>query len=419
MHRHLAFIFVASLTAAGCADSASTDKPASDPDLALASGKADRVSDYWTDIRGELAIGTRIVESIDFPSYYFGRTAELRVGQRFQVDLVSNRKSLVRVYGPATGSVDGMLTFGGALVKANTRRVSGKPTSSFAFDVPADGTYMLVYGPENVWAADYQIDVTCLGGCVAADACEGDWDCAGGEFCGDNGVRCVRAPCDANYDVCQAQLGKGSSCSRDPECAAGSACRDGACAAQLCETEADCNNGFCGCADGSCTTRICKDYAAEGASCGGFRMADKVRFCSSEFACVGPHDIIADIPGHCGEMTTVAQVAADPRAFDGRFIAIKGVVDPNAPFCTKIACSNENLCCNQCGATLRIYDNSAEFGTEGIYLSEDGASLGCSGNQCTVLDNCALTPGNYWVAGWFHLDNGVSPRLDVVARYAY
>jgi len=416
MHRHLV-LFFASLTAVGCADAASADKPASDP-VAVVSAKADRVSNYWTDIRGELAIGTRIVESIDFPSYYFGRTTELRAGQRFQVDLVTNRASLVRVYGAATGTVDGLPVFGGSLVKADTRKVSGKHTSSFAFDVPADGVYMLVYGPKNVWAADYQIDVTCVGGCQQADACENDYECQAGQFCGDNGVRCVRAPCDANYNVCQAQHVGGGSCSRDAECGAGFACRDNVCSAQLCETEDDCNNGFCGCSDTRCTTRICKNYAAEGESCGGFRMADRVRYCSSEFDCVAPYDIIADIPGHCGEMTTVAKVVADPRAFEGRFIAIKGVFDTNSPACTKIGCSTANPCCNACSANLRVYDDSTQFGTEGIYLSEEGTSLGCTGNECNMRENCAAAPGNYWVAGWLRLDGG-TPRLDVVARYAY
>ena len=60
--RHLAFIF-AGLTALACADAQTSDKPASDPDQAVLSGKADGLSNYWTDIRGELAIGTRIVES--------------------------------------------------------------------------------------------------------------------------------------------------------------------------------------------------------------------------------------------------------------------------------------------------------------------------------------------------------------------
>lgn len=419
--RRLAALLV-SLTA--CADApAAGDKPASDPDTAVLSGKADGLSDYWTDIRGELAAGQRITETIDFPSYYFGRTVELRAGQRFQIDLVSNRKSLVRVYGPATGDWDGWPTFGAALVKADTRRANGKQASSFAFDVPADGTYMLVYGPENVWRADYQIDLTCTAGCATASACEGDYDCQAGEFCGDNGVRCVRAPCDANYDVCQARHGSGAVCARDGECKDGFACRGGSCAAEVCSSSDDCQHdlpGFCGCADGACSTSICKDYAAEGESCGGFRMAHLTRFCAPDVECVAPHDIIADIPGHCGESTTVAEVLADPRAFDGHFIAIKGVFDPGAAMCTKLGCSPTNPCCNNCGADMRVFDDRDQVATGlGIYLSEDGANLGCQGNECTWADHCAVAAGNTWVAGWFRLESGVTPRLEIVARYAY
>lgn len=418
MKRHLT-IFLSSLAAIGCADAADPEKPASDPDVAVSAAKADSLSNYWTDIRGELAIGEAIVESIDFPSYYFGRTADLKAGQRLQIDLVSNRKSTVRLYGPSTGTVDGYPVFGAALVKADTRRDAGRQVSSFVVDVPSDGTYMLVYGPMWVWAADYQIDVTCLAGCAAPDACEGDWDCGPGKFCGDNGVRCVRAPCDANYDVCQSQLGAGSSCTRDGECAAGTACRQGTCRTEPCGETAECDGGFCGCADQTCDGSICKDYAKEGESCGGFRMAHLVRHCSPDFACVAPYDIIADIPGHCGQMTTVAEVLADPKAFDGRFVAMKGVIDPNSPYCTKIACSAENPCCNGCGASLRVYDDASQFGTEGIYLSEEGVALGCQGNECTWRDHCAVAPGNAWVAGWFRLEDGVTPRLDVVARYGY
>jgi hypothetical protein len=410
-----------SLVAVGCSDAADSEKPASDPDLAVSSAKADRISNYWTDMRGELAIGETIVDAIDYPSYYFGRTAELQAGQRFQIDLVSNRKSLVRLYGPATGIVDGQPVFGSALVRADTRKVSGQQTSSFTFEVPAAGTYLLVYGPQWVWAAEYRIDMTCLEGCAPADACENDWNCEADEFCGDNGVRCVRAPCDANYDVCQDRLGDGAQCVRDGECALGLSCREGTCTGEVCTSSDECVNGFCGCADGSCTSSICKDFAKEGESCGGFRMAHLVSHCSPDFACVAPYDLIADIPGHCGAMTTVAEVLADPRAFEGRFIAVKGVIDPGAPYCTKIACSQENPCCNGCSANLRLFDAVSEIGSSGLYLDEDGAALGCSGgNECTWESTCTLERGNYWVAGWFRLeDGGVTPRLDIVARYAY
>lgn len=418
MQRHLSFLLVG-LTAIACAEEPAGDKPEFDPDNAVLSGKADSVSNYWTDLRGELAMGQTIEEGIDFPSYYFGRTTELVAGQRFQVELETNRASLVRLYGPATGFVDGLPIFGRPLVRADTRRADGAHRSSFSFEAPADGVYMLAYGPKWVWQADYRITFTCVEGCAAAEACENDWNCKTGEFCGDNGVRCVRAPCDANFNVCQAQVPGGSACTRDGECQAGLACRGGACVAELCGETSECDNGFCGCGDGSCTTSICKDFAKEGESCGGFRMAHLVRHCSPDFACVAPYDIIADIPGHCGEMTTVAEVLTDPQGFDGRFIAVKGVLDANAPYCTKLACSPANPCCNNCGADIRLYDDASQFGTEGIYTSEEGTHLGCGGNECTWADNCAVEPGNHWVAGWFYLEGGMTPRIDIVARYAY
>lgn len=412
-------MFAASLAVLACGNDESNDKPDFDPDLAVSAAKADGLSDYWTDIRGQLPVGSSLQESIDFPSFFFGRTAQLSAGQRFQIDLRTNQRALVRLYGPAIDVIDGYPIFGRPLVRADTRKDSGEHVSGFAFDVPADGTYMLVYGPKWVWQADFYVEMRCLEGCAAAEACDGDWDCHQGEFCGDNGVRCVRAPCDANFDVCQAKVGAGEGCSRDGECQAGLACRGGGCTAELCETDDDCDDGFCGWSTGSGEATICKDYAMEGESCGGFRPADTVRFCSPEYACVGPYDVIADIPGHCGAMTTAEEVLADPRAFDGRFIAIKGVLHAGPPICTLMACDTANPCCNSCGADLRLFDDPSQVDREGIYTTEEGANLGCGGNECTWADNCAVAPGNAWVAGWFHLDNGITPRLDIVARYPY
>ncbi len=169
MKRALPLLPLLAATLFACADEAATDKPFVDPDPSLQAAKADQVSNYWTDIRGDLPVGELISESIDFPSYYFGRTATLSAGQRLQVDLLASRKSLVRLYGPATGEVDGQPTFGAPLVKADTNRDGGTHVSSFAFDVPKDGVYMLVYGPKNVWQADYVIELSCLEGCRPAD----------------------------------------------------------------------------------------------------------------------------------------------------------------------------------------------------------------------------------------------------------
>lgn len=412
-----------------CADNApADDKTAVDPDTIVTTAKADATSNWWTTITGTLTFGKTIKESIDWPDYYLGRTLELRAGQKVEFKVASNRKSLVAFYGPATSFVDGQPLFGRAIVKTETRRRDGQQVVTFTASAPADGTYMLLYGPTNVWYATYDITTSCVSGCLPADACLSDAACPADEFCGWNGVACIRAPCDAAYDVCQARHDVGAGCTRDRECGEGLTCgQAGTCVGGTtpidgaCQTHGDCANGFCGCVGDRCDSQVCKPFAAEGESCGGFRPASMVRMCSPAYACVAPYNIIADIPGHCGVMTTVAQVLADPKKFDGRYIAIQGVIDAGAAMCTKMACSMANPCCNACGADLRLYDDPTHVGTiEGLYLAEADAHLGCGGNECTWRDHCAVEPGNHWVSGWFRMeDGGLTPRLSLDSRWGF
>jgi len=344
-----------------CVDEPCAEKPFVDPDETLETGKADRISNFSTTHRGPLTLGVMLEDSIDFPDLYLGRTTTLRAGQRIQVDLLSDRRSLVRVYGPAHGEVDGRPTFGPALVKADTRRDGSSHFSSFDFDAPADGIYMLVYGPKTVWAADYLIEATCTAG-----------------------------PCKGGLPLGEA-----------------------------CELDEECDNGFCGCAAQACDVRVCKAFAAEGETCGGFRMAHLTTRCSPDFDCVAPYDIIADIPGHCGAMTTVAEVLANPTRFDGRYIGIKGLIDSNSAACTKIGCPIENMCCNACSAHMRVYDDKSQLGTEGIYTYEDGSPLSCDGNECNWREMCDIALGNYWVSGWFSMRDGITPSLDIERRFGW
>lgn len=427
--RTLASFTLIALAVPACADNgAEQDKPVVDPDTIVVSAKADAASNWWTTIVGTLSLGETIKDQIDWPDYYLGRTVELRAGQELELKVSSNRKSVVALYGPATSFVDGQPLFGRAIVKTETKRRDGQQVVTFTAEAPADGTYMLLYGPSNVWSATYSITTTCVSGCLPADACLSDDACAGDEFCGWNGVACIRAPCDAAYDVCQARHDVGGSCARDRECADGLTCSEaGRCVGGTtpiggaCELNGDCADGFCGCAGDRCESSVCKPFAGEGESCGGFRPAHLVQMCSPTHACVAPYDIIADIPGRCGAMTTVAEVLANPAKFDGRFIAIRGVIDAGAAMCTKMACSPANPCCNACGASLRIYDSSSDVGTiEGLYLSEDAQDLGCGGNECTWRDHCAVEPGNHWVSGWFRMeDGGITPRLSLDQRWGF
>ena len=117
--------------------------------------------------------------------------------------------------------------------------------------------------------------------------------------------------------------------------------------------------------------------------------------------------------------TTVAEVLANPAAFDGRYVAIRGVVDSSLAACTKIGCPDTDLCCNQCHALQRLFDAPAQVGTlEGLVLSEAGDLLGCSGDSCTYQQHCAIGDGGHWVSGWFRLVDGVSPTLELERRFA-
>lgn len=166
----------------------------------------------------------------------------------------------------------------------------------------------------------------------------------------------------------------------------------------------------------TCTAN-CEQIAAEGERCGGFVPVALFKSCAAPLDCVAPYDIIADVPGHCGELVTVADLLASPAAYSGRFVAVRGAIQQRVPACTKIACPETNLCCNQCQASLNLYDAGADPTTsEGVYLTEDGAPVSCSGNSCDYASNCTLEGGNYWVAGWFSFADG-APMLDIVARY--
>lgn len=285
------------------------------------------ISNYYTTIVGTLALGQTTNDSIRYPDYYLGRTLVLRKGQSLKLVVSGSHKSTVQFYGPASSfTADGEPRFGAAMVTTGTKKSGTKQTVTFSVTAPKDGTYMLVYGPDNVWNATFQITATC--------------------------------------------------------------------------------------------TANCERIAAEGESCGGHVPVELFWRCEPQFDCVAPHGIIADIPGHCGVYATVAELLANPAAYDGHFVAVRGEIQRRVAACTKIACSTANPCCNTCFAALNLFDEGMDpANTEGVYLTENGANLSCSGNSCDYQNHCSVVGGDYWVAGWFTLDGGVTPTLDIVRRY--
>jgi len=164
-----AVLAAAALSVAACADA--TTKSTPDDESSTTAGST--ISNQYTTIVGELALDAAISDAIDFPEYYLGRTIELRAGQALEMTITSSRKSLVQVYGPATGVVDGQPQFGKALVTTETKLTAGKQHASVDVNAPAPGTYFLVYGPTNVWKASYVLRATCVAGCEAV-AAEGE-----------------------------------------------------------------------------------------------------------------------------------------------------------------------------------------------------------------------------------------------------
>lgn len=285
------------------------------------------ISNQYTTIVGSLALGETTPDTIGYPDYYLGRTVVLQKGQSLKLVVSGSHKSTVQFYGPAyTFTASGAPRFRQAMVTAATKKSGTKQTVTLGVTAPSDGTYMLVYGPDNVWNASFQITATC--------------------------------------------------------------------------------------------TANCEQLAAEGEQCGGFRPPQLVKTCEPQFACVAPYDIIADIPGNCGVTATVVQLLANPAAYDGHFVAVRGEILRRVAACTKIGCPVSNPCCNQCNAALNLFDAGGDPTTsEGVYLTENGAGLSCSGNSCDYQNNCSVEGGDYWVSGWFTMTQG-APTLDIVHRYA-
>ena len=285
------------------------------------------ISNYYTTIVGTLALGETTNDSIRYPDYYLGRTIVLRKGQSLKLSVSGTHKSTVHFYGPASSfTANGDPLFGAPMVRTATKKSGTRHVVTFSATASTDGTYMLVYGPDNVWNASYQITASC--------------------------------------------------------------------------------------------TANCEQIAAEGEECGGFVPVELFKTCEPQFECVAPHGIIADIPGRCGVYATVAELLANPAAYDGHYVAVRGEIQRRVAACTKIACSVSNPCCNQCRAALNLFDEGMDpAAVEGVYLTENGAALACSGNSCDYQNHCSIEGGDYWVSGWFTLDGGVTPTLAIDRRF--
>jgi hypothetical protein len=135
-------------------------------------------------------------------------------------------------------------------------------------------------------------------------------------------------------------------------------------------------------------------------------MAHLVEQCPPDLICAAPYDIIADIPGTCAYAeVTVAELSANPTAYDGRVVLVRGALMAGHGYCTKMACPVENPCCNRCGAQMLLTDSLDASPGEGIEFLENGTTLGCSGSECDYMDACNDLTGKVWTVGVFRHDS--------------
>ncbi|MFT7621736.1 MAG: hypothetical protein ACI9WU_000901 [Myxococcota bacterium] len=407
IHDILIRCMVAGSLFAACAETPTTSsapKPTADPDQATMAGKADGLTDYYTTQMGHLLTNDEIKQDISFPDWFHGWTLDLKKGQVIRIRVQATDDGYVRLYGPAAFEIDGQPWFDRAVASGDTDADGDGWSVTYDHTVDSDGTYMVLYGPKWDWNATYTIETECISGCLPADACETDSQCGVGEVCAHNGVVCITHPCDVSYNVCQADPNAGTDGNNGDKCA----------------EQSDCSAGFCGCMDSSCDDQVCKPWSAEGESCGGFVMPQYFTMCAPTEQCMGP-GFIADLPGSCGAQVAVSDLQQNPSKFDGRFVAIQGVVAAGIAMCTKMACSQENPCCNSCGAGQHLYGKdpgSFPNGSDGIEIHQDDQQMGCGGNECTYMDSCTIDNGGWWMAGWWRQAEHGGWYLDVTRKYA-
>ncbi|MEZ4459234.1 MAG: hypothetical protein R3E66_05825 [bacterium] len=372
------------LFSAACSEPVSTPatKVAGDPDAEFVGEKADNLSNRWTTIVGELTPNEMLAGEIDYPEWYHGYTIELGANATVDLELLTTADSLVRVYGPSYRTArDGRPLFRSSILKGD---LTGDEIANLSFTSEDAGTYMVVLGPKYVWKAEYLITAT------TEQRCETAADCAAGQSCEHNGVYCITTPCDVSYNICKPAAG--------------------------CTSDADCTDGWC--APTESGDRACKAFVAEGEGCGGFRPAHLNQACTPDMQCVAPYDIIADIPGSCSlAETTVAELLTNPATYSGHHVVVRGAFVTGFGYCTKMACPIENPCCNSCGAELMLADSVDAVPADAIQFTDDGNTLGCSGNECNFLDNCDATLANVWVSGWFNYDDATQTGSMKITRH--
>ena len=85
---------------------------------------------------------------------------------------------------------------------------------------------------------------------------------------------------------------------------------------------------------------------------------------------------------------TLPDLLGDLAAYDGQKVGFVGHVLIGGMMCGAVECTPEDPCCQPCGASYEVTGPSSA-----IEIAQGQVSpVGCSGNNCTVLENCTPFP---------------------------
>lgn len=180
-----------------------------------------------------------------------------------------------------------------------------------------------------------------------------------------------------------------------------------------CKDDADCSDGFCGCKDNECQVRSCKPWSQAGEKCGGFVAPPFWHRCAPGLSCMS-NPLLPDLPGICAQEATVAEIEADPKAYDGSLVGIRGDAHQGLVYCTLRACTPDAPCCNACGGEQRLFDSKGDL-EGGLRLFDGEEYLSCGGNECSI--DCDRAQGAYLVVGTVSMDEWGTPQIEYREMY--
>ncbi len=108
---------------------------------------------------------------------------------------------------------------------------------------------------------------------------------------------------------------------------------------------------------------------------------------------------------------SLADILADPGASDGAAIGFTGTVSIGGATCTAAECTEEDPCCNGCGANYEVTGDGGAITIVGGAIPQ----VGCFGSNCDFMDNCTPfpeVPASYILWGTLDAQYGVSLYLD-------